>query len=956
MKSKKDNETYLVSFKKFTVKFLLYILSPAISCGILILVFFLKDVYPFGYSNVIHTDMLHSYVPLYYHLWDVIHSGKSLFYDIYSAGGINMAGSVSFIGLLSPLNIVFFFINRDIIPEFMSIFTAMKIILTSISSSIFFNSQFKKNGILNVCLSLIYTFCGFVLIYQSNIMWLDIVFLFPFFVMSFLRMIKGNGNIAYIFMLFLCLVVNAYLTFMILLFIILFSGTYLLIYRRSEEYKGRYILRLGICTLIGIMLSMFVILPGIIHMTGGVRAEAGRNIIDILYKLNFHSHQKWGMLISSGFCVAVIVFVYITREKYIRDAMFWFALIFFLGSQLIFENINAIWHFGEYYSFPLRYSYMLIFVIACMVSFFLEKDRSFPGLQKPVPFRGIIISAAFGCLGLYIYLYLRYGTGLKFNIIGDTNPEILNIFVIMFISMLIYYYLILYCFGMWKGRYFIFVGVVAEIFIYSMVFIGLPTALNFDINASDVVVPINNIKAVGNSYGDKDIYERGKWIFSPNVNYGFMTKIPSLSNWTHMISRDKKESVIDIGYSSHNTVIYENGGTAFSDALFGVKNVFSISGQMDDQLYTETYKVRDVNVYDAVYQMPFGVIMDKYTAKDSTDSIFSPEIYNPFIVQNDVYRKITGSDDGIIGYLDADVSFVNLEKVENITSNDYNKIDKETDSWIDAELKVTGKKAVYFFLNYERSEAVKVDNKYFSANQNSMEIYVNGEYLRNKPAERFYPSVENNGLVLLGCFEDETVKVSIKVMRNLKFNEIVFGDLDLKKLDDLCSKLEENNICSNIVSKSEGIFSPAKIDFDITLPADILEGKKSLFIPISYDKGFRCFINGREINVDKAVGGFMSLPLSGISPLETNSVSLVFLPEGMSFGLKVSIFSGVLMLLYIIFFVVMKIRLNVKWMEKLCLRTFFAIYYTVLVAVYFIPIIFTILSIPYRIVMHYLGG
>lgn len=937
--------------------FMLCILSPVITGVVLTLVFFLKKVYPFGYSNVIHTDMIHSYVPLYYHLWDCMHGGKNLFYDIYSAGGINMAGSVSFISLLSPLNVVFFFIDRDIIPEFMSIFTAFKIILTALSSGIFFNYVFRKNGIINVCLSLLYTFSGFVLIYQSNIMWLDMVFLFPFFALSLMRLVAGRGNLAYIFMVFLCMTVNFYLMCMTLLFVILLAGTYILFYGGKIENRRALTLRLGLCTLAGMLLSMFSVLPGLIHMTGGVRAESGRNIIEILYKLNFYSHQKWGMLLTGSFLVVIMIFMHITRKKYMKEVIFSFIIVFFLAAQLVFENINAIWHFGEYYCFPMRYSYMLIFVMACAVGYFAQKYRGFPETkQPPAKFKAMVLCGAFLSFGVYILVYIFNGTSLKFNIIGDTDLEILNNFMIMYISMLIYYYLVVYVRGVWGGRFLIFIGVLAEIFMYSMVFIGLPTALKFDMNVSDVLLPVNNVRAVAENYGNNEIYEKSKWVFSPNVNYGFIIKSPSLSNWTHMISRDKKEAHIDLGYSSHNTVLYENGGTAFSDALLGVKNVFSIRNTLDYGLYKEIDKVKDVYVYEALYELPFGVIMNGSAADYRNSLPESDELYNPIAAQNQIYRRITGLDEDIISYSQPHISFVNLEKTENIKGNSYKKTDKETDSWIDVYVRITGKKALYFYFDYEKMQAFKARNKYVNDNINGMELYVNGRKLTEESVRCAYPSTDNNGPVLLGSFEDEYVRISLKIMKDLEFNNLVFGELDLYKLGELCGYLGQREICSNISVVNEGFMKPVRVNFDFSMPQYAVDGKKSLFIPISYEKGMKCFVNGMATSVEKSADNFIELPLDGISEKGSNSVSLVFYPVGMSAGIKISIASLLAVAVYEVLLLLGKPRFRAVWLEKLCFAAFYAVYSIVVLGVYLIPMVFTFLSIPYRIIMHYIGG
>lgn len=72
-----------------------------------------EGVYPFGNLSLAVGDMQEQYIPMYTHLWDVMHGEKVLFFDFLTGFGTNITGDVLHFSLLSPFNIFFAFIARD---------------------------------------------------------------------------------------------------------------------------------------------------------------------------------------------------------------------------------------------------------------------------------------------------------------------------------------------------------------------------------------------------------------------------------------------------------------------------------------------------------------------------------------------------------------------------------------------------------------------------------------------------------------------------------------------------------------------------------------------------------------------------------------------------------------------------------------------------------------------------
>ena len=60
-----------------------------------------------------------------------------------------------------------------------------------------------------------------------------------------------------------------------------------------------------------------------------------------------------------------------------------------------------------------------------------------------------------------------------------------------------------------------------------------------------------------------------------------------------------------------------------------------------------------------------------------------------------------------------------------------------------------------------------------------------------------------------------------------------------------------------------------------------------LMLPVTYDSGWRCTVNGKHAPVHRAMGNFLGVPLEK----GENTVKLTFLPKGFRLGLPVSIVS-----------------------------------------------------------------
>lgn len=172
-----ESQSPLLKKARRTNDWMLYLAGPLIVLALLSVVFIIEGLWPFGAKSIAYADMAQGYVPRYYHLYDAMHGSKSLFYDWYTGTGVNMAANLS--TYLSPLNLLYFFIPRDMILQSMSLFLAIKMALMAFTACFFLNKVFPKlPANFKVLFSVMYAFCGYVLQYYTNIMWLETVIIF----------------------------------------------------------------------------------------------------------------------------------------------------------------------------------------------------------------------------------------------------------------------------------------------------------------------------------------------------------------------------------------------------------------------------------------------------------------------------------------------------------------------------------------------------------------------------------------------------------------------------------------------------------------------------------------------------------------------------------------------------------------------------------------------------------
>ena len=223
-----------------------YLLPPLVVLGFLSAVFACYGLFPFGGNTLSWCDMDQQVLPLLMDWKDILEGNGSLFLNLQNAGGMNFWGVFLFF-LSSPFSFLVAFVEKSDFWYFANLLVAMKMAVCSVTAAVFFRKRFPAlDWPAGVMLSVMYACSGYALLYYQNVVWLDVMYLFPLFLLALLRLAEREKPLAYILALSAMLTVHFYLSYMLVIFLILASGIWL--FTLPKERRGRALVLLGLGT------------------------------------------------------------------------------------------------------------------------------------------------------------------------------------------------------------------------------------------------------------------------------------------------------------------------------------------------------------------------------------------------------------------------------------------------------------------------------------------------------------------------------------------------------------------------------------------------------------------------------------------------------------------------------------------------------------------------------------
>ena len=191
------------------------------TAGTMLIIYFCNSMVPFGDKTILRMDLYHQYGPLFAELYERIVNGASLTYSWVSGLGSCFLGNY-FNYLSSPIGAIILLLGHKNMPEAIAAMILIKAALSASTFTVYLKRSLKSQSFASTAFGIFYAFCGYMLAYYWNVMWLDAMVLLPVVLLGIERIINHGKPATYITGLALTMFSNYYMSYMLCIFSIIY--------------------------------------------------------------------------------------------------------------------------------------------------------------------------------------------------------------------------------------------------------------------------------------------------------------------------------------------------------------------------------------------------------------------------------------------------------------------------------------------------------------------------------------------------------------------------------------------------------------------------------------------------------------------------------------------------------------------------------------------------------------
>lgn len=821
-----------------------YLLAFFIPMLVQIGIFFALKVYPFGENTYLPVDALGQYVSYLQYFRDLFLGESSIFYSLSKSIGGEMYGLFAYY-LISPYNFITLFFEKGNMTLAFDIILTLKISTCGLSFAYYLNRK-KKADFTNLIFVMLYAFSSYIITYGFNIMWLDSVMLLPFVIAGIEDLIQEKKILLYVVSLAITLITNYYMGFMVCVFSVIYF-LYKLLYDECKNKKEalKKISIFAIASICAVLISSIIIIPAFIGLQNGraefsfsnINFEKNFEILNLTSKFftnafNLDEIQNNSMPpIFCGVFANVMVILYFFNKKIrIKEKILTFIVFAIFLISFYINGANLLWMMGN---IPAWYEYRYTIFFAF---FFINiAHNGFENIRN-VEIWKIILS-------FIVYQIIAFFTSMQnVELLDKTSIKLDIILVLIFDILLILSktdcktngFKLLDCI---KRNY-------KKIILITIFLLSTANIIN------NAYYCMNIIRQEG-SRTDQNAYSMLNNIYCRIIN--------NLKEYDNSLYRIEKKDQI----SSNDPLILGYNGITYSASTYN-KELHDLLGKLGirkEHVHLE-YNIENTKTFDMLLGIKYLIMNENYENKKNYDleyedlfiknkinilknpyylqlaymvnnSIFNIQIEdNSFENQNKILRNMTGINENVYKKHEGEIKRT-ITGLEDKTKDDkqeaYKKSDEE--SRIKYEFKAESEDNIYIYL--------KADS------DNDARIYIN-EKDNGKNYSFAYDKILNVGKKEVG----ENVSFEI----DLKGDIVIYGiyiyyedDNILKKHYDVLSK-EQANI--EKINNSE-------YKVQITTQED----DKYLFLTLPYEEGWKTTVDGKEVQIEKALDTFMAIKI-----------------------------------------------------------------------------------------------
>lgn len=861
--------------------------------GTMLIVFLCNGMVPFGDKTILRMDLYHQYGPLFAELYERIKGGDSLIYSWTSGLGSCFLGNY-FNYLSSPLGAIVLFFGHKNVPEAIATMILLKASLSASTFTYYLKKSQHNQSFVGVCFGILYAFCGYMLAYYWNVMWLDAMVLLPIVLYGIERIID-NGKIGiYTTGLALTMFSNYYMSFMICIFSCIYFFYYLALkydrgavldanfkkdkkdifrwFKNSRFFRSGCLFALGSITAAGLMAVVLLPVYKILSecsATSGNFPDTLKTYFNYFDFLANHFASLTTTIRSSGedvlpniYCgvlpmlLAPLYFFTKTISK--KEKIATLALLAALYASFNINFLNYIWH-GFHFpnDLPYRQSFIYSFVLLVMSYKTFIRLREFKSRHI-----GIVGAVLLGFIVL----------------VDELTSKNVTTTTVLFTLILVVLYVIVLTFFMDKRYQTASLAMLLMVCVSSEVIMCDTATLNISVDKTPYVSDYDEFRELKENLDiiENDEFYRmeltdlrtrmdNSWYYYNGVSVFSSMAYERLANLED-----------DLGMMSNriNSFTY-NPQTPVYNMMHSLKYIVNNStvNVLDSDYYTPTFSTEKYSAYRNNYYLPIAYLVNSETESWGTpDYMDSWKLENgsdPFVLQGDYFDKATGAGNP---FKRMEISYVTYSNcapfMEDLSASSfyYEKTTADADG------------SASFYFNTEKEGNIYI---YFDVTGSS-----SGTLNITTPRGTSTHSADQPCILDLGKFEaNETAQVTVPFEANTGNVTMIAYTMNNKVFEKGYKKLSDNQM---LVEE----FDDTYIRGRFTAEEDCL-----LYTSIPFDHGWEVIVDGEAVSDLDIVQ--LGQALLAVKVKEGNhTIEFKYSVNGAKLGLAVTLFTIFALALY----------------------------------------------------------
>ncbi|MBE6773155.1 MAG: hypothetical protein E7544_02915 [Ruminococcaceae bacterium] len=878
----KDNKYIILSF--FTAAATMFIIYM---CNLMV---------PLGDKTILRMDLYHQYGPLFAELYERVMNGDSLIYSWTSGLGSCFLGNY-FNYLSSPIGAIVLFFGHKNVTEAIATMILLKAALSSASFTYYVKKSMKNQSFATCAFGILYAFCGYMLAYYWNVMWLDAMFLLPIILYGIERIINHGKMRTYVAALALSMFSNYYISFMLCIFSVIYYFYYYItnysfesvVNRKFEREKqgfiaaisnsrlirSAFIFGIGSLTAAGIMAFVLIPVYKILTASSATSGQFPSDLTSYFSYFDFFANHLAALtttIRSSGedvlpnvYCGILTIILaplfFFSKSVPKKEKLTTLGLLVVLYFSFSLNKLNYIWHAFHFPNdLPYRQSFIYSFILVIIAY------KVFIRLEE-------FSTKLIGGVGAGLFAFIILVDELTSKNVENGTVILSFILIVLFVVIL----------SLFKDKKYTKVSVAALLLICccSEAVMCDTKAMNISVDKAPYVSDLESFEGMKENL---DNIEKGNF-YRMELSSLRTRMDPSwyyyngASVFSSMANEKVSNMQLYLGMMGNKINSYTyNPQTPVYNMMFSMKYIVNNSApdiHINSPYYTEASRHEKYVAYKNNYYLPIAyctnlTLTDWATEQYYNDWTLSGE--NPFELQGDYFDLATGGMGTPFIKIPVDeISYSNVEPFydKDSFSQFYDKRTDNIDGSVTYRITAQEDGNVYVFFDVTGFES------------KSATI--------STPKGTITQSTSNNCLFDLGHLtKGDTVTVNVPLEANtgtVKF----------------CAYSIDKNIFErgyNLLSKYKVLieeFEDTRIKGRFTAPKDCL-----VYTSIPYDKGWLVYIDGEKVADENIVA--LGNALLAVKVSEGNhDIEFRYEVPGLLGGLIITLSTIGLILVYMLF-------------------------------------------------------